>query len=104
MKLVRASSSHDINLTAAGAAHFRSVASSLHFEFLNSVRRWTQVKSIERRIGVGSAVQQKIVRVGPVAADADRRALARPPIQRTHVTGLRSVTLVRSRNGEHPTD
>ena len=94
----------DIDLTAAGSPHFRGVTAGLHLEFLHRVRRRTEVHGVKCRIGVGRPVQQEIVCVWPVAADAHRRPLAGPPIKRIHVAGLRAVAHMRAGNREHQID
>ena len=82
----------DVDLPAARAAHFGRVAAGLYLELLHGVGRSAEVLGAESGIGVGGAVEQEVIRVGAAAADADRGALAGPPIQRIHVAGRRSVT------------
>src|SRR5882672_5350144 len=81
VKFVCARSRRDIDLAAARASHFGSVASSHNLKFLHSVRRRTQVQSVESGIGIRCSIQQEISCVWAIAADADRRALTRAPVQ-----------------------
>src|SRR5204863_8048031 len=101
MELVGARAGHDIDLPAARPAHFRRIASGLYFEFLHRIWGGTKVERIECRVRIGGAIEQIIVCVWTVAANAYRRALPRPPIQRIHVASLRTMRLVRSGNSEH---
>ena len=57
---------------------------------------------VEGGIGIGGAVQQEVVRVRPVAADRDGRALAGAPVESVHVAGLRAVAEVRAREPSEP--
>ena len=93
-----------LTLAAASAAHLRGVAAGLYLEFLHRVGRGAQVQRVESGVGIGGAIEQKIVRVGPVAADAHRGTLSRPPVERIHVAGLRAVAHVRAGNGQHQVD
>src|SRR5262245_19206295 len=104
MKLVRARASHDVDLPAAGPAHFSGITSGLYLEFQHCVRRGAQVESIECRIGIGRAVEKKIVRVRPVSTDTDRRTLSGPPIKRIHITRRGAMTGMRAKYGEHEID
>src|SRR5882672_110403 len=72
VELIRAGSSNDVDLPAAGSAHLGGIASRLHFEFLHRVRGGTKVESVECGISVRRAVQQKVIRVGPGTANTDR--------------------------------
>ncbi len=104
VELISARARDDIDLAAAGAAHFRGVAARLHFEFLHGIGGGTEVQRVEGRIGVGCAVEKEIVGVGAVAADADGGALAGAPVEWIHVAGLRAVTNVRAGDGEDQID
>ena len=48
--------------------------------------------------------QQEVVRVGPVAADADGGALSWPPVQGIHIARLRAMADVRAGHGQHQVD
>src|SRR5882724_8887332 len=104
VKLVGAGAGHDVDLPAARPAHFRRIASRLYFEFLHRIWGGTKVERIECRVRIGGAIEQIIVCIGTVAANAYRRALPRPPIQRIHVASLRTMRLMRSGNGKHQVD
>ena len=104
VELVGAGTSHDVDLSAARSAHLGGIASGLYLELLHCIRGRTKVEGVERRVCIGGAVEQKIVRIRPVAADTYRGALSRPPIQRVHVAGLGAVTFVCARNREHQVD
>ena len=104
MKLVRAGARHNVDLTASGAAHLGGVASGLHLEFLHCIGRRTEIESVECRVGIGGAVEQEVVRVGPISSYAHSGALPGPPVQGVHVAGLRAVTFVRAWNSEHQVD
>ena len=104
VKRVASGASDDIDLPAAGSSHFRGIAAGFHLEFLHRVRRGAETHGIECRVRVGGAVKQEIVRVRPVAADADGGPLAGSPVKRVHVTGLRAVAHVRAGNREHQID
>ena len=104
VELICAAASDDVDLAAAGASHFSGVAAGLHLEFLHGVGRGTQVEGVECWIGVGRAVEQEIIGIRTIATDADRGALAGPPIERVRIPGLGAMTLVSARNGEHQID
>src|SRR5207247_3078164 len=71
VELIRSGTGHNVNLSTASAAHFGRIASGLHLEFSHCVGGRAQIKSIERRIGVSGAIEQKIISVGPIAPDTD---------------------------------
>ena len=104
MELVGAGAGHDVDLSAAGTAHLGGITSGLYFEFLHRIGGRAQVEGVECRVGIGGAVEQKIVRIGPVAADAYRGTLPGPPVQGVHVAGLGAMTFVRAGNREHQVD
>ena len=91
VKLVGTGAGHDVHLASAGPAHLRGVAAGLHFELLHRVGRRTEVQSIEGRVGIGGAIEQKIICVGTIAPDAHRGALSGTPVKRIHATRLRPV-------------
>ncbi len=99
--MVRTGTRHDVHLPAAGPSHFSGVASRLYLEFLYGIGDRTQVQRVERGIGVGDSIQQEVICVWPVAANTNRRALSRTPIQRIHIAGLRAMTHVCARHGQH---
>jgi len=68
----------------------------LHLEFLYGIGRGAEIEGIEGGVGVAGAVEEEIVGVGAVAADADGRALAGAPVERIHIAGLRAVADVRA--------
>ena len=70
VKFVRAGSGCDIDLPAAGATHLGGVTSAHHLKFPYAVRRRAQVQSIECGIGISCAIQQKIICIWAIAADA----------------------------------
>ena len=76
----------------------------MHLEFLHGVGRGAEVERVEGGVGVSGAVEEEIVGVGAVAADADGGALARAPVEWVHVAGLRAVTDVRAGYGENEID
>ena len=94
MELVGAGPRDDVDLAAACASHFRRVASGLHLELLHGVRRRTQVQRVESRIGIGGSIQQEVICIGTIAANAHGRALPRAPVKRIHVSGLGAVARV----------
>ncbi len=104
VELIGAAAGDDIDLAAAGPAHFSGVAAGLHLEFLYGIGRGAEIEGIEGGVGVAAAVEEEIVGVGAVAADADGRALAGAPVERIHIAGLRAVADVRARHGEHEID
>ena len=73
-------------------------------ELLDGVGRSAEVLGAEGRIGVGGAVEQEVVCVGAAAADADRRPLTWPPVQRVHVAGCSAVTHMRSGDSQYQVD
>ena len=81
---------NDIDLSTAGAAQIRGIAACFHLEFFHRVRRRTQILGVERRIRIGSAVQQEKVRVRSCPADHDGRALPGSPVQWIGRAGLRA--------------
>ena len=70
MKFVRAGARCDVDLAAAGAAHLGGVTSGHHLKFLHGVRRRAQVQSVECRIGIRCPIQQEVVCIRPIAANA----------------------------------
>ena len=104
MELAGALAGDDVDLTAARAAELGQVAAGLHLKLLDRVGRWAQVDGVEGGVRVGNTVQEKVIGVGPVAADANGGWLGRAPVERTHVAGLRSVADVRLRNGQSKVD
>src|SRR5262249_42081504 len=98
MKLVGSGPGDYVDLAAAGTTHFGGVAAGLDLELLNGVRGWAEVKGIEGRIGVGCAVKQEKVSVGPVASNTQSRTLSRPPIQGIHVARLGAVAHMGARH------
>ena len=101
MEFAGARAGHNVDLSAARATHLCGVASRLYFEFLHRIGRRAKVQGVERRVCIGGAIEQIVVRVGSVAANANRGALSGPPIQGVHVAGLGAVTLMRAGNSEH---
>src|SRR5262245_34723760 len=85
VKLVGSGTGDNVDLAPTRPAHLCRVTAGLNFEFLHRVRRWAQVQSVERRIRIRRAIQEKIVRIGAVPSDADGRALAGAPIQGVHI-------------------
>ena len=104
VELAAALAGNDIHLAAARAAQFRRVTAGLHLKLLYGIRRQTQVHGVERRVRIRDAIEQVIVRVGPVAADGDRGPLAGAPVERAHVAGLGAMADVRVRHGERQVD
>jgi hypothetical protein len=68
--LCAATLGHYVDLASAGAAQLGGVASGLYLKFTDSVGRETEILRVERGVGIGGAVDQEIVGVWPVAADA----------------------------------
>src|SRR4029077_176337 len=104
VELIGACSRDDIDLAAARAAHFRGVAAGLHFELLHGVGRGAEVERVESGIRIGDTVEEEVVSVGAVAADADGGPLARTPVERVHVAGLRAVADVGAGHSENEID
>src|SRR6266852_1722464 len=100
VKLVGTGAGHDVHLASAGPAHLRGVAAGLYFELLHRVRRRTEVQSIEGRVGIGGAIEQKIICVRTITSNAHRGALSGTPVERIHATGLRPVRDVSAWNGQ----
>src|SRR5439155_6061990 len=91
----------DINLSTARAAHIRGIAAGFHLEFLDRVRRRTQILRVKRRICIGSTVQQEKVRVRSCSADHHGRALPRSPVEWICRAGLRAKAYVGAGNGKY---
>ena len=94
----------DIDLAASCSAHLGRITARLDLELLHRVGRRAQILGAEGRVGVGGAVEQKVICIGAASADAYRRPLARPPIKRTHVSDRRAVADVCARNGKNQVD
>src|SRR6185369_3384865 len=104
VKLVRTSACDNVDLTTTRTTELRGVTSRLYFELLHSIGGWTEVKSVECRICVCGAVEQEVVCIRTIAADADCGTLAGTPVQWTHIACLCAVRFMCSWNGEHQID
>src|SRR5262249_49017439 len=82
VELTGAGVGDDVDLTASGTTHVRGVAAGLYLKFLDGVRRRAEILRVEGWVGVGRAIEQKEVGVGPRAANHHSGTLARPPIER----------------------
>src|SRR6185369_5999054 len=86
------------------AADGGGVTSGLHFELLHAVRRRAEVERVESRVGICCAVEQEVVCVGTIAADAYRGALAGTPVEWAHVACLGAVRFVCSGDSQNEID
>src|SRR6185312_13148869 len=91
---------NNIDLAAARTAEFRGIATCLNLKLLNRIRRKADVLRVEGGICIGCAVNEEVVRVRAVSPDGERGTLSRPPVERIHVAGLRSVSGVRAWHSE----
>src|SRR5262245_15066890 len=73
VQLVSSAAGDDIYLASACAAHLSGIASRLNFEFLDRIGRRAEVERVERGVCIGDAIEQKVVRIRTIAADADGR-------------------------------
>ncbi len=71
---------------------------------MHGVGRSAEVLRVEGGIGVGGAVEEKVIRIGTAAADADGGALAGTPVEGIHVAGGGAVTDVSAGHGENQVD
>ena len=89
VQLVGAGLAHDVDLVGAEAVLGR-IRGGLLLEFLNGVNRQNDRRGAQRRVGVGSAVEQEVVGSRPGAVDTDgstsvptHRALLAPSLHRS---------------------
>src|ERR1051325_8351088 len=99
MKLIAARAGHNVDLTASRASHFTRITSCLSFDFLDSVRRRTEIERIESRICIGGSIEQEVIRIRSIASDTYSGALTGSPVECTHVTSLGTVRFVCARHG-----
>jgi hypothetical protein len=92
VQLGRPGPRNDIDLPTASPAHVRGVVGRLHLKFVHRIGRKADVLGVECGVGIGDTIDQKVIGVRSIPAEANRRRLSRPPVQRIHISRLCAMT------------